>query len=235
MTFDEIMAYLKEKGNDQTKSILIKHGAQEPFFGVKVGDLKPIQKKIKKDHELSLKLYDTGNSDAMYLAGLIADEKQITKEQLQQWVEQAYWYMISEYTVAWVAAESRFGWELASEWIESNDEMIAAAGWSTYSSLLSITPDEEIDTDLIRSLMDRAAKHLHEDENRVSYTMNGFILAAGAFVESLTEKAMSLGEQIGKVKVFMGETNCKVPEIKPYLQKMADKGYIGRKKKMARC
>lgn len=235
MTFNETLAYLEEKGNDQTKKILLKHGAREPFYGVKVGDLKPIQKKIKKDHDLSLKLYDTGNSDAMYLAGLIADEKQITKKQLQLWVEQAYWYMISEYTVAWVAAESQFGWELAAEWIESDNEMIAAAGWSTYSSLLSITADEEIDTDLIRILMDRAAKHVHDNENRVSYTMNGFVLAAGAFVESLTGKAMNLGEQIGKVEVYMGETNCKVPEIKPYLTKMIDKGYIGKKKKMARC
>ncbi|MBO6537179.1 MAG: DNA alkylation repair protein [Balneolaceae bacterium] len=235
MTFDEIMAYLEEKGNDQTKKVLMKHGAREPFFGVKVGDLKPIQKKIKKDHGLSLKLYETGNSDAMYLAGLIADEQEITKEKLQDWVEQAYWYMISEYTVAWVAAESKFGWELAGEWIESDKEMIAAAGWSTYTSLLSITSDDDIDIPLIELLMKRAAEHVHDDESRVSYAMNGFILGAGAFVESLTEKAMKLGEEIGKVTVYMGETNCKVPEIVPYLNKMKTKGYIGKKKKMARC
>lgn len=48
MTFDEIMAYLEEKGNDQTKKVLMKHGAREPFFGVKVGDLKPIQKRLRK-------------------------------------------------------------------------------------------------------------------------------------------------------------------------------------------
>ena len=54
------------------------HGAKEPFFGVKVGDLKKILKKTKKNHELSLELYKTGNSDAMYLAGLMADEKKIT-------------------------------------------------------------------------------------------------------------------------------------------------------------
>ena len=55
----------------------------------------------------------------MYLAGLIADDDKITKEQLNQWADEAYWYMISEYTVPWVAAESRFGMELAMEWIES--------------------------------------------------------------------------------------------------------------------
>ena len=37
-------------------------------------DLKKYQKRIKKDYQLSLDLYDSGVSDAMYLAGLIADE-----------------------------------------------------------------------------------------------------------------------------------------------------------------
>ena len=63
-------------------------------------------KKIRKDYSLSLELYDTGNSDAMYLAGLIADENRMTREDLQKWVQEAYWYLISDYTVANIAAES---------------------------------------------------------------------------------------------------------------------------------
>jgi 3-methyladenine DNA glycosylase AlkD len=38
-------------------------------FGVKIGDLKVIQKKVKKDHQLAMELFDTGIYDAMYLAG----------------------------------------------------------------------------------------------------------------------------------------------------------------------
>ena len=64
---------------DHEKNAL-KHGAREPFFGVKVEHLKKIQKRIKKDYQLALDLYDTGISDAMYLAGLIADDEKMTKE-----------------------------------------------------------------------------------------------------------------------------------------------------------
>ncbi len=53
----------------------------------------------------------------MYLARLIADENLVTQEELQDWVKKAYWYMLSEYNVPWLAAESRFGWELGREWI----------------------------------------------------------------------------------------------------------------------
>lgn len=35
--------------------------------------MKPIQKKIKVDYQLAKDLYATGNADAQYLAGLIAE------------------------------------------------------------------------------------------------------------------------------------------------------------------
>lgn len=82
MTSQEILMEFQEFGDEQTENTLMRHGAKEPLFGVKVQDLKKILKKTKKNRELSLALYATGNSDAMYLAGLMADEKQITEEQL---------------------------------------------------------------------------------------------------------------------------------------------------------
>ncbi|PXY02742.1 DNA alkylation repair protein [Marinifilum breve] len=235
MTKEEVLKELESYGNEGTKSVLIKHGAREPFYGVKVQDLKKIVKKIKKDYHLSLELYDSGNSDAMYLAGLIADEKLMTKEDLQKWVKGAYWSMISEYTVPWIAAESQFGLELALEWIESKDENTTAAGWSTLSSLVALKADEELDTELLKSLMVRVEKEIHTCLNRVKYTMNGFVISVGAYVEELTDLSMKTAEKIGKVNVYMGKTSCKVPFAPQYLQKIIDKGRVGKKKKTARC
>ncbi len=235
MTLDQIMTELEGYGSESTKKILMKHGAKEPFFGVKVADLKKIVKKTKKQHELSLELYATGNSDAMYLAGLIADEKQITKAQLQEWVQQAYWYMISEYTVPWIAAETPYGFELGMEWIKSDQEMIAAAGWSTLSSYASVNPDSELDIATYESLLDHVAENIHAAPNRVRYTMNAFVIAVGSYIKSLTDKANEAAALIGKVSVDMGGTACKVPLATTYIQKVADRGSIGKKRKMARC
>lgn len=77
MTVSDIMAELQANGNDGIKKILLKHGVREPFFGVKVEFLKTIQKRVKKDYQLAKDLYDTGNADAQYLAGLIADRKSV--------------------------------------------------------------------------------------------------------------------------------------------------------------
>ena len=67
MTVQEVMKELEAMATPSTKKTLINHGAREPFFGVKIGDMKVLQKRIKKDYELSLGLYDTGNSDALWL------------------------------------------------------------------------------------------------------------------------------------------------------------------------
>lgn len=235
MTTPEIMQQLASLGSESTKNTFLKHGAHEPFFGVRVGDLKPIQKKIKKNHTLALELYATGNSDAMYLAGLIADEKAMTKEDLQRWAEQAYWYMLSEYTVAWVAAESKYGFELAKVWIQSENERIATAGWATLSNLGSIKPDTELDLDYLGQQLDFVQQNIHNSPNRVRYTMNGFVIAMGAFVPALAEKAKSVAKAIGKVQVNMGETSCKVPVALPYIEKVEKMGRAGKKKKTARC
>src|ERR1700692_2030596 len=107
------MTELRSRGSESVKKILVKHGIKEPFFGVKIEYLKPIQKKIKMDYQLAKDLYATGNADAMYLAGLIADDEKMTKSDLQTWVKQAVSQNISEYTVPWVSSGSTHGFELA--------------------------------------------------------------------------------------------------------------------------
>lgn len=235
MTAKEVLKELESYGNPATKKTLMKHGAKEPFFGVKVQDLKKIVKKVKKNHELSLELYDTGNSDAMYLAGLIADEDKITKTQLKKWAKNAYWYYISEFTVPWVASESKHAMDLGLEWIESKKENIAAAGWATLSSYAGTQPDENIDIELYSSLLDRIEKDIHNAPNRVRYVMNGFVIAIGGYIKTLHKKSIQTAKKIGKVEVEMGGTACKVPLATDYIKKVADRGSIGKKRKSARC
>lgn len=235
MTLQEIMKTLEEFGDERTKNTLIKHGAKEPFFGVKVADLKKILKKTKKNHELSLALYATGNSDAMYLAGLMADENQISEAQLNEWIDQAYWYYLSEFAVPWVAAETPFGFELALKWIKSDRESIAAAGWSTLSFYAGVSPDENIDLKAYSDLLDQVANEIDGAQNRVKHVMNAFVIAVGSYIESLTDKSITIATQIGKVEVHMGETACKVPLAKDYIKKVMDRGSIGKKRKTARC
>src|SRR6266513_1375911 len=174
MTAKDIVAELKTLGNAQTKKTWMTHGAQEPCIGVKVEDMKKIQKRVKMDYQLALDLYATGIADAMYLAGLIADDAKMTKKDLQKWVENATWGMVAEFTVPWVASASQHGREIALKWIDSKDEAIASAGWQTYSSMVAIKEDADLDLAEIKSLLQRAAKSVHQQPDRIKYAMNRF-------------------------------------------------------------
>lgn len=235
MTKEQVLHELALLGSSQTKKIYQRHGAREPFFGVKVGDLKKIQKKIKQDHTLALDLYASGNSDAMYLAGLIADPSQMTMKDLDQWLKKAYWYMLSEYTVAWVAAESNIGYKAAMKWINAKEEMTAAAGWATLSSIVAIRDDAMLEVPALQKLLTKVGKEIHQAKNRVRYTMNGFLIAVGSYVAPLTQEALQVAHEVGVVKVDMGKTSCQVPLASTYIKKVQMRGGIGKKKRQARC
>jgi 3-methyladenine DNA glycosylase AlkD len=236
MTAKEILEEIKPLGRESYKKMLFNnYGVKEPCFGVKIGDLKKIQKRIKKDYQLALDLYDTGNYDAMYLAGLIADDARMTKKDLQRWVDKAYAGSLPGATVPWVAAGSPHGREMALKWIESGQSLVAAAGWMTLSSLVSITDDRELDLPELKRLLQRVQRTIHQAAHAVRYAMNSFVIAAGSHVQPLTEFAIQIGEKIGPVTADLGDNNCQVPFAPNYIRKVQQRGTIGKKRKTAKC
>jgi 3-methyladenine DNA glycosylase AlkD len=234
-TVDEVMKALEKKGSEQTRRIFEKHGASGKMFGVKVADLKTIAKQIKGNQELACALYDTGNFDAMYLAGIVADGKQMTRKQLEGWARSADWRMISEYTVPWVASESAHGRALANKWIGARKEHVASAGWNTWAGLVTTLPDEQLDLAEIRALLKTVETEIDGAPNRVRYTMNGFVIAVGAYVAPLSKQAKATARKLGQVAVDTRGTACKIPVALDYIEKIEKAGRAGKKRKTIRC
>lgn len=235
MTAQQILAELKPLGTDGYKRVMTNHGVREPLFGVKISELQKIVKRIKRDYQLALDLYATGNYDAMYLAGLIADDARMTKADLQRWAAGAYCRPLAGTTVAWVAAGSPHGWDLAFEWIDSPKPLIAAAGWATLGSLVSIKADADLDLAALKKLLQRVQKEIHQAPNDARSQMNMFVISVGCYVSSLTSTAVQIGEKIGPVTVDVGNTACQVPFAPDYIAKVEKRGTIGKKRKTAKC
>ena len=234
-TVKTVMADLKKKGSEKTRATLIRHGAPENLYGVSVADLKVIAKQIKGQQQLALDLYATGNADAMYLAGIVADGSEMTKKELDDWAKAAPYSMISGYTVPGVAAESEHARPLALKWIKSKNEQVAVCGWCTYAGIVATRGDEELDLKEIEGLLDHVVEKIHTAANSVRSTMNGFVIAVGSYVPPLLEKAKQAAKTIGKVTVDMGDTACKVPLATEYIEKVESKGRVGKKRKTVKC
>lgn len=235
MTVNDVMRQLAALGTATIRRTHLRHGAVEPLFGVRIGDLKPLQRKLKGRQELALQLYATGNSDAMYLAGLIADGSAMSPRQLDQWAAGATWHMIAGCTVAWVAAEHPKGTEIARKWVDSPRELIATAGWSTLSAMAATVPDDQLPVVELGALLDRSATTIHGAPNRARYAMNSYVISCGTYVEPLAERAMVTARRIGVVTVDMGETACAVPEAESYILKSRRGAPVAPKRKTTRC
>jgi len=230
VTAKAILDELRSLGRESYKKVMLNHGVPEPFFGVKIEELKKIQKRIKRDHPLALDLFETGNYDAQYLAGLIADDAQMTKRDLQRWAEQAC-APLAGCIVPWVAAGSPHARELALEWIDSRKPLVAVAGWGTLSGLVALKEDADLDLAELQRLLQRVQQEIHAAPDKVRYAMNGFVIAVGSYVQPLTTLARGTGQKIGSVAVDMGDTACQVPFAPDYIDKVAKRGAIGKKRK----
>lgn len=234
-TVKSILSDLEKKGTEQTRKTFARHGITGDVYGVSIADLKAIAKTIKGEQQLAYDLYETGNHDAMYLAGLVADGSKMTRKQLEDWAKSAPNSAIAEFTVPAVAVESEHAKGLAKKWIKSRNENLASCGWNTYAGILAVADDEDLDLEEIESLLDQIAEKIHSSPNKVRYTMNGFVIAVGSYVKPLLEKAKATAKAIGTVDVDMGETACKVPLATEYIAKVERLGRVGKKRKTIKC
>ena len=236
ITANDIVAELTKLANPQAKKNWINNGgAKEPCLGVKVEDMNKIQKRVKTGYHLALDLYDTGIADAMYLAGYITDDAKMTKKDLQKWIEAATSDWVAGYMVPWVASAGPHGREMALVWIESKDETIATAGWQTYGSIVAIKDDAELDLAEIKSVLQRVAKAIHQQPDRLKWAMNGFVIAVACHVKPLHPLAVATASGIGKIAVAQAGKCSTIPFAPEYINKVEARSAIGKKRKLAKC
>jgi 3-methyladenine DNA glycosylase AlkD len=235
MNLEMVMQELEALGKERMKKMYISNGAHEPLFGVATGDMKPIFKKIKINQPLAEQLYATGNYDAMYFAGIIADPKAMTEADFERWIDGAYFYMLSDYVVAVTLAEADIAQEVADTWIASGEELKMSAGWSCYCWLLGSRPDSKFAASKIANMLEIVEKTIHDSPERAKYAMNNFIYTVGVSYSPLHDKAVETAKAVGPVEVNRDKTKSKFLLASDNIQKAVDKGQVGFKRKHVRC
>lgn len=235
MNAELVMQELEALGKERTKKMYMSNGAHEPLFGVATGAMKPIAKKIKIDQALAEELYATGNYDAMYFAGIIADPKAMTVEDFNRWMEAAYFYMLSDYVVAVTLAEAPIAQEVADAWIASGEELKMSAGWSCYCWLLGNRKDSEFSESKLANMLDVVKNTIHDVPERTKSAMNNFLYTVAISYVRIHEQAVATAQAIGPVE--MKRDNKKSTQLNAYetIQKEIERGRIGFKRKYVRC
>ncbi|QHE60326.1 DNA alkylation repair protein [Rossellomorea vietnamensis] len=235
MDLETVMKELEALGKERMKKMYLSNGAREPVFGVATGAMKPMAKEIKKDQALAEELYATGNYDAMYFAGVIADPEAMTEADFNRWIEGAYFYMLSDYVVAVTLSEAPIAQDVADKWIASGDELKMSAGWSCYCWLLGNRKDEEFSEEKLRGMLQKVKDTIHDAPERTKSSMNNFVGTVGVSYVPLHEEALETAKEIGPVEMVREGKKNSVLKSAEDIQKQVDKGRIGFKRKYVRC
>lgn len=235
MDFEMVMQELEALGKERMKKIYLSNGAHEPLFGVATGAMKPLAKIIKKNQPLAEQLYATGNYDAMYFAGIIADPMTMTEADFERWIDGAYFYMLSDYVVAVTLSETEIAQAVADQWIESGEELRMSAGWSCYCWLLGNRPDAEFNTGKIESMLEQVKNTIRDSPDRTKSSMNNFIYTVGISYLPSHDKAVEIAKAVGPVEIKRDKKKSSILLAADNIQKEVDRGKLGFKRKYVRC
>ncbi|GKU77252.1 DNA alkylation repair protein [Paenibacillus sp. L3-i20] len=235
MDLEAVMQELESLGKERTKKIYLSNGAHEPLFGVATGEMKPILRKIKLNQPLAEQLYATGNYDAMYFAGVIADPKAMSKADFERWIDGAYFYMLSDFVVAVTLSESDIAQEVAEKWIASDIDLKMSAGWSCYCWLLGNRPDKEFSEEKMADMLELVKNTIHDAPDRTKYSMNNFMYTVATSYLPLHDKAVAVATEVGPVEVHQGTAKSKFINASVNINKVVEKGKVGFKRKHVRC
>lgn len=235
MNLEAVMQELEALGKERTKKIYISNGAHEPLFGVATGAMKPIAKKIKMNQPLAEELYATGNYDAMYFAGIIADPNGMNEEDYERWMDGAYFYMLSDYVVAVTLSESDIAQQVADKWIASGEELRMSAGWSCYCWLLGNRPDQQFPEQKIAGMLELAASTIQDSPTRTKFSMSNFIYTVGISYLPLHAKALETAKALEPIEVQLNNAKSKHLQPAGNILKFLERGQLGFKRKYVRC
>jgi hypothetical protein len=234
MELKEILGQLSALTNERTKKYYVSNGALEPVFGCTISSMKPLFKQLKFNQRLADQLYDTGNYDAMYLAGMIAEPAKMTKQDFDRWIEKAYFYMISDFIVAVTLAEAHIGTEVADVWIDSDKELTISAGWKTYEWMLGTRKNETFDHQRLKELIDMIPIRFDSQPPRAQASMVDFLVAVAISYPPLHEDALRIAKVLGKKEIKL-EAKSRIADPLNDILSQVDKGRLGFKRKHVRC
>lgn len=217
MTVKEILAKLESLGDDARRKHNAKAGAPDNQFGVKLGDVRAIAKKIKTDHQLALDLWNTGNVEAQLVATLVIQLKALSASELDKLTRSTTCPQVADWLNSYVVAQYPEKESLREKWMKAKDRWAARAGWHLTASRINKGDADGLD---LPALLDRIEKELPKAKPEVQWTMNNTLAAIGIHHPTLRKRAVAIGEAIGLYRDWPVSKGCTPPYVPVWVKAM---------------
>jgi 3-methyladenine DNA glycosylase AlkD len=207
MTLDETLKQLEALGNEKMRAYNTKHGAGDNQFGLSLGDIRVLAKKIRTDHPLALSLWETGNVDAQLLATLLIQPKKLSAREMDRMVRSISFVRVADWLNAYVVRQHPDKEALRRDWMAADDRWAARAGWDLTAERVAKSPDG-LD---LPALLARIESEMADADPEVQWTMNNTLLAIGIHCSSHRRRAIAIGETLGIYRDYPVSKGCTSP------------------------
>ena len=204
MTKTEVLALLKANKNERGIANWKKLGAKFQglkSFGIGLTQLRKLAKQIGKDHSLALKLWASDYYDARVIGLLIDDPKEITREQIEEQVDQLGPGELTHVFASCGAtlAKTPFSFDLTNEWLKRKDPTRRKCAYGLlYESSKSNTksaPDEAYFLKQIAAI----DQTIEKEPVDIQMAMSGALMGIGKRTKKLNAAALKVARKVNPI------------------------------------
>lgn len=219
MNLQETLEILQSRSDEKVRKLHLKNGARENLFGVKMGDIRAIAKKIKQNHNLALQLWSSENIDARLLAILILDPTLLSESEIEQMVSSEPFTWAADWLYNYVVKVYPGKDQFREKWIDAEDKMLARAAWSLTSGRIAKDP-----TDInIKELLHRIETEMPHALPEVQWTMNAALANIGIHHPTYRLQAIAIGEKLGIYRNYPVSKGCTSPFAPIWISEMVSR------------
>lgn len=133
---DELLTRLRTLARPDQLSGMAKFGLTgEKRLGVAVPEMRKLAKQIGKNHFLALELWQTQIPEAMMVASMIDDPKQVTGKQMDVWVKDFQAWDVCDQVCMNLFEKTPFAWQKVREWSDREEEFVKRAAFALIACL----------------------------------------------------------------------------------------------------
>jgi 3-methyladenine DNA glycosylase AlkD len=129
VTVEEILLELRQSGDPQRVAALQRVNIGSSAFGVSLAELRSLAKRVGRDHELALELWEMDVREGRILASLIDERERVTEQQMDRWAETFDNWEICDQCCQNLFAHTAFALAKAVEWTHRPEEFVKRAGF----------------------------------------------------------------------------------------------------------
>ena len=208
MTVNDILSQLKALHNKSTFAHNLKDGANSNNqFGVKLGDVRTLAKKLKAGNELALELWKTFYLEARLVAILLMEPKSLSTKQIEALAKTLHFVQVADGFNAYVLKNFPQKEQFTREWMNAENVWLARSGWSLLAEQLA-KKSADING---KELLTRIENEMPKAAPQVQWTMNTTLAQLGIHYPEYRSQALALGEKLGIYRDYPVSKGCTSP------------------------